>query len=154
MANFYRRPIEDNEWHPVVGEVDFTDIMLKKIGELAATGVEVWTAWAQLDEVEDADPPMPEVEFQVTQDNCRVAISTLDDDADTIMLKDPRDGLWFRYARFETDEDVFNWCAETVMTWAINIGSLVPLEDNYKPVLERMSGDVEDFEIPDEWLAD
>lgn len=149
MANFFRRPMEDNEWRPIVCEIDFTDKMLKKIGELATQG-EVWTAWITLDEVEE--PYMPEVTFQITQENCRVISSDLDDDADAVQVLDPRDNLWFRYARVSTDPDVFEWCAVTVMPWAVRISSMAPLEEHYKPIIKLMSRDVDDFQIPDTWL--
>lgn len=153
MANFLRRPMEANAWRPIVAEVDFTEQMLKKIGELATQG-EVWTAWVYLDAIEDADPPMPEVEFQITQENCRVISSDLDDDADAVLVLDPRDNLWFRYSRMSTDPEVFEWCAITVMPWSVRISSMAPLEENYKPILKMMSRDVEDFEIPDDWGAE
>jgi hypothetical protein len=145
-ANFYRRPIEDNEWRPNIAGVDFTERVLKALGEAAMNGIDTWTAWVDVDD----DSTGEGYTEQLTQENCQLAVSDVDDDSDCVMLLDRRDSLWFRFTRLQ-HPDIFDWVASTVAPWAMKFMSIVPLEQNYNAMLKQMVGDVDSFEIPEDW---
>lgn len=155
MAQFSRQPVENNQWQPEVCGVDFSERLMKALGELAEKG-DIWVTFVTLEGDDSVEPPLPEVTFQVTQENCQVALSHTDDDSDAILLRDPRDGMFFRYLRMETDPKVFDWALETVFPWSTQVGSMVPLEANYKAVLDRLGRDLGGDEEPlvfnpDDW---
>lgn len=143
-VSFHRRGIEDNVWQPEISDVDFTQRLHKYLGGIA-TGTEMWTAWA---EVEDDDLGAGYV-TQCTPENTKVIMSELDDDSDAVLFRDDRDGQWFRFFRAQ-HQHIFDYVAQTLMPWSVYQISLVPQEDVYSAMQRAMTCDLGDF-IPDEW---
>ncbi len=145
-AKFYRKSIEDNTWNPEVCAVDMRERMAAKIAKWAED-TELFTVWI---EVEDDEVGEGYVE-QVTQDNCRVFISELDDDSDTISYLDRRDGMWFSWMR-ATHGDSFDEIARAVIPWAVYSHSIAPQQQVYQKFLDFATMDMGDnFTIPDDW---
>ena len=147
-ATFSRQPIESNTWHPEVLGIDYTERMLKALGEAAAQGNDTWCTFVTIDD-DDLGEGYTE---QVTQDNCMIVSSDLDDDSDAILLLDKRDQKYFRFSRFNHQES-FNDNARLVVPWAKRFGSMVPLDVNLKPVMDQLQGDIDTdrLTIPDDW---
>lgn len=149
MASFEKRSIEENTYYPEVCGVDFRERIKQKLAQAAATGAELWTAWFTVND----DETGPGFTQQLTQENCRVFMSDVDDEADTISVLDPRDGQWFTYTRFTHPEN-FMAMAQVVLPWSVRVGSMVPLTEPYSYVLKQMSNDIPDGVdgLPDGWL--
>lgn len=146
-AQFERRSIEENTWKPEVLGVSFEERLMKMLGVCAVRGIEVWTVFVT---VEDDDTGEGYTE-QVTPENCQVIISDLDDDSDSILLRDRRDGMFFRFNRLN-HPDIFDDIAATVAPWAQRFSSLIPSEQQYRSVLNQLEGDLGDeLTVPDDW---
>jgi hypothetical protein len=143
MAHFERREWADNTYFPEIAGVDFTRRIAQFMGEVAANGTEIYTAWFVDGEHEE----------QVTPDTTRVFLSLVDDDSDTITMFDRRDGLWFSFLR-ANDPETFPTVLGLVMPWATATTSLTPATEVYQRFIAASTRDAEaeELHIPDDWL--
>lgn len=140
MAHFERREWDENTWHPEIAGVDFTDRLHKFMGNVALDGTQIYTAWLITEENE----------IQITPETSRAFISLLDDESDTITVRDPADGLWFHFMRV-THPDTFQEVLEMTMPWSAVTTGITPTEEVYGKYLEIVSRDTTGDFIPDDW---
>lgn len=146
MAHFYIKPFEENTWNPEVLGINYSERVAKLIGDLAVDS-EVWTAWADIQDDEG------DLTIQCTPDNTQIHLNNVEPDADRVCLLDPRDGLYFTYYRYNYPE-IFDTIAGWLLPWAVTISSITPIERALEGFLKQQTGDVENFEIPDDWEAE
>jgi hypothetical protein len=142
MAHFEKREWDENTWNPNVCGVDLTERFYRFMGRVASDGTELYTAWLV---TEDAD-------IQITPETCRVFVSLVDDDSDTVTVLDPSDGMWFSFLRASHSEQ-FDTIASLIGPWATVTTSLTPNPEVYSRFLKTVTTDTEtdNLFIPDGW---
>lgn len=141
MAHFEKREWDENTWNPNICGVEFGDRLNKFMGKVALDGTEIYTAWLITDDVE----------IQITPESCRVFISLIDDDSDTITVLDPTDSQWFQFMRL-THGESFDQVAALVVPWAQVTTGLVPMPEVYGRFLKTVTSDTDgELHVPDEW---
>ena len=142
MAHFEKREWDQNTWNPNIAGVGFGDRVHHFMGQVALDGTELYTAWFVDGEHEE----------QVTPDTTRIFISLVDDDSDTILVFDRRDGLHFQFLRVNMPEQ-FPQIFQLIAPWSTVTQSLTPLPEVYQRFIDMTTRDtaVDELYIPDSW---